>query len=66
VLGADTLAAQDGSAAAERADLLTTVMHEMGHALGDGHSSAEDLMFPSLSLGQRRALDAVDKVFAST
>ena len=34
VLGPYALAAANGSPAADRADLLTTVMHEMGHLLG--------------------------------
>ncbi len=53
---ATTLAAQPGSAAADRVDLLTTVMHEMGHVLGYDHSSSLDLMYPTLPLGERRLL----------
>ena len=56
LLGPDTLAARKGSPAAERVDLLTTVMHEMGHLLGYGHSAVEDLMYPTLLPGERRLL----------
>jgi hypothetical protein len=51
--GVDTLAALPGTAAADRADLLTTVMHEMGHLLGYQHA-ADDLMQAVLPLGARR------------
>jgi hypothetical protein len=70
-LGSYALAAAKGSAAANRVDLLTTVMHEMAHELGYGHSDSLDLMYPALPLGERRFLDAaddasaVDQVFAS-
>ena len=64
VLGPNALAAQNGSPAANRVDLLTTVMHEMGHLLGYDHSSALDLMYPTLPLGTRRTL-AVDHAVAA-
>ena len=55
VLVAHTLAAQAGSPAANRVDLLTTVMHEMGHVLGYSDSAvADDLMSALLPLGTRR------------
>lgn len=47
------LAAGQGSSAANRVDLLTAVMHEMGHVLGRGHSDSLDLMAPTLALGIR-------------
>ena len=51
---ATNLIARSGSAAGNRADLLTTVMHEMGHLLGYQHSSELDLMHSTLLLGERR------------
>jgi hypothetical protein len=54
------------------------MMHEMGHVLGYEHSASLDLMYPTLSLGQRRLpagsqgaslfveSAAVDRVFASS
>ncbi len=56
-LGPYTLAAVNGSPAANRVDLLTAVMHEMGHVLGFGHSDSLDLMYPTLPLGTRRLID---------
>ena len=57
LLAPHTLAARKGTAADHRADLLTTVMHEMEHVLGDNHSDSLDLMYPTLPLGARRLLD---------
>ena len=56
VLGPNALAARNGSPAAHRVDLLTTVMHEMGHALGFDHSDTLDLMGPTLLPGVRKSL----------
>ena len=56
-----TLAAQAGSPAANRVDLLTTVMHELGHVLGYNDDATGDLMNGTLSLGVRRTV-AVDEV----
>ena len=56
VLGPNALAARDGSPAAHRVDLLTAVMHEMGHALGYDHSDGLDLMGPTLLPGVRKSL----------
>jgi hypothetical protein len=51
-----TLTARNGSAAKDRADLLTTVMHEMGHMLGFSDGVSDDLMDSLLPLGTRRTL----------
>jgi hypothetical protein len=61
--GADQLIARTGAAAENRADLLTAVMHEMGHAIGYDHTD-DGLMSPELPLGVRRTA-AVDQVFAA-
>jgi probable HAF family extracellular repeat protein len=53
-LGTYSLAAEGQSTAANRVDLLTTVMHEMAHILGAEHSSSLDLMTPTLLPGERR------------
>ena len=55
-IGPHDLAASNGSPAAHRVDLLTAVMHEMGHVLGYDHSDSLDLMAPTLPLGARRTL----------
>jgi len=55
-----------------RMDLLTAVMHELGHTLGLedelGEDSVGDLMHDSLAPGTRRALlaDVTDAVFGDT
>jgi hypothetical protein len=60
------LLARPGSAAAGREDLLTVVLHEMGHLAGRpdvsdaGHG--DDLMAYHLAAGTRR-VDALDQVF---
>ena len=56
VTGPHSLTAGNNSPAAKRVDLLTTVMHEMGHVLSYEHSDSFDLMYPALSLGMRRSL----------
>lgn len=62
--GSSSLTAMEGTAAANRVDLLTTVMHEMGHLLGYGDTVSDDLMDGTLSPSIRRA-DAVDELFAT-
>ena len=52
-LASNTLTAPSGGAADQRADLLTAVMHEMGHVLGY-QDVADGLMSATLPLGIRR------------
>ena len=60
--------AQAGSAAASRMDLLTVVLHEMGHF--DGWTELDPASYPdalkalTLGTGQRRTQD-IDAVFAA-
>jgi CSLREA domain-containing protein len=54
----------------DRMDLLTAVMHEMGHLLGLAHaedSLSDEVMAETLTLGQRRLPNAsdVEKIFAN-
>ena len=60
--------AQPGSAAANRMDLLTVVLHEMGHFDGwtelDPMTHPDALMALTLGTGQRRIQD-IDAVFAA-
>jgi hypothetical protein len=59
--------ARAGSAAAGRMDLLTVVLHEMGHFAGWGEldpaTHPDDLMALTLGAGVRR-VGALDQVFA--
>jgi hypothetical protein len=59
------LVAVPGGAAAGRMDLLTTVLHEMGHLAGlpDRDGPSDDLMFDTLAPGVRKT-QALDAVFA--
>jgi VCBS repeat-containing protein len=70
LLGADALlSARPGSAADGRVDLLSVVMHELGHVLGladlDPTAYPEDLMAAELSPGIRKdpGSAAVDAIF---
>jgi parallel beta-helix repeat protein len=56
------LVALPGSPAADKEDLLTTVLHEMGHLAGSPDASS-GLMAAALGLGTRD-LGALDQVFA--
>ena len=67
---AGALAALPGSGAAGHVDLLTVVMHEMGHALGLPDITAPgstDLMAEALATGLRRlpSMADIDAAFAS-
>jgi len=53
----DELMATFGSPARGRVDLLTTVMHELGHVLGLDHADGSGLMNALLPLSTRRLLD---------
>jgi large repetitive protein len=53
--------AAEGSAAYDRIDLMTVVLHEFGHILGYEHSDEDSLMGPSLDPGIRYS--AFDLVF---
>ena len=57
LLGPNRLGAGSLTSAAQRADLLTTVMHEMGHVLGYNHAATDGLMSAILSRGERRTVD---------
>lgn len=50
-------------------DLLTVVMHELGHVLGfedhDDDLSTNNVMNGQLSVGVRQALEEVDWLFAN-
>jgi hypothetical protein len=53
--------AATGGEASGHVDLLTTVMHELGHVLGLAHSAVPgDLMDDTVELGIRRLPDATD------
>jgi hypothetical protein len=58
------LAAVPGSAADGREDLLTVVLHELGHLAGRGDNRGSDLMAEALPAGVRRT-DALDAVFGT-
>jgi hypothetical protein len=65
--GKGELTALPGGPAAGRMDLLTVVLHEMGHLVGwrdlDPKTHPDSLMSETLGLGQRRT-EALDAVFA--
>ncbi|MBR1266842.1 cadherin domain-containing protein [Bradyrhizobium sp. AUGA SZCCT0222] len=68
--GGTDLSADPSSAAAGHIDLLTAVMHEMGHELGlsdlTAAADAHNLMYSNLVDGERRLPDAIDVALAPT
>ena len=63
----NVLADGNGSAADERIELLSVVMHELRHMLGMAHSDhPDDLWFASLAADERKRLSPwdVDRLLA--
>ncbi len=62
------LTAPSGTMAGDRMDLLTTIMHELGHQIGLGDVNAagerDELMFGTIDPGERRLPGADDIDFA--
>lgn len=55
-LNAQDLVARKDGPAAQRVDLLTAVMHEMGHVIGYDHACSLDLMEATLAAGERKEI----------
>jgi len=62
--GTDELMASLDSLAHKRADLLTAVMHELGHLVDLEHSDRHDAMNPELPLSTRRLFGEEDLLFS--
>jgi hypothetical protein len=59
VAGPNQFGAPSDTAAHGRVDLLTAVMHELGHVLGWGHAEEDELMGETLSPGVRQTIDVL-------
>jgi hypothetical protein len=53
-IASDQFVSALGGSASERVDLLTVVLHELGHLLGSEHTDSNSWMDSSLPLGTRR------------
>ena len=65
-VAANQFVAAFGSPASQRADLLTVVLHELGHLLGSEHTDSNSWMDASLPLGTRRLPSEPDSILELT
>ena len=64
---ADSLSAISDGPAAAKIDLLSALMHELGHVAGLDHDTLDDLMADTLAPGIRRTVTSaeVDRILAN-